>query len=135
MCEFKLARVAEDRNDFSVQHLHAIFLFFFILIIPPGCQVLRLNKATHCEPGRSQSDRKQLLISDCLSSLHHFPVVGDFMSELVIITGDWILTFLLRSISEGAAILVRPSVAIWECLRSEVRGIFTSASHCFISFL
>lgn len=57
------------------------------------------------------------------------------MSELVIITGDCILTFLLRSICEGVATLVRPSVAICECLRSEVRGIFTSASHCFIGLL
>lgn len=100
------------------------------MYIPVG--VLLGAEAKRVEP---QSTRKQLRVSGSLSSLHHCPVLGDFMSELVIITGDCILTFLQRSISEGAASLVRPLVAICECLRSEVRGIFTSASHCLICFL
>lgn len=56
--------------------------------------------------------------------------LGDFMSELVIITGDCFLTFLLRSIrSSGAAPLGRLSLSVWECLRSGGRQGFTSAPH------
>lgn len=55
--------------------------------------------------------------------------LGDFMSELVIITGDCFLTFLLRSIRSGAAPLGRLSLSMWECLRSEGRQGFTSAPH------
>lgn len=39
--------------------------------------------------------KKQLPISPSPPRLHHRPVVGDFMSELVIIMGDWVLTFFL----------------------------------------
>lgn len=44
------------------------------------CLQVRLNKAAICLPPSS-------------SSLHLCPVVGNFMSELVIITGDCIVTF------------------------------------------
>lgn len=67
--------------------------FFFLLGV---CQVVRLNKAP-----RWVQPQSGLLISVCPRL-----VVGDFMSELVIITGDCILTFSLRSISEGTATLV-----------------------------
>lgn len=78
--------------------------FFFLFV----CQVGRLNKA----PRWVQPQSGLLIcVSPCFS-------VANFMSELVIIMGDWILTSVLGSISEGQAALVRPEVSLYICLIS-----------------